>query len=102
MTPRGATIVTKVSELIDPISGQWDEELILSILNPVDAERILQIPLNLNAFEDFISWHATQSGILSVRSTYHLEWKHQFRGRTCMALYRELLWITPFGKYYGG
>jgi hypothetical protein len=86
MTPRGATIVTKVSELIDPISGQWDEELILSILNPVDAERILQIPLNLNAFEDFISWHATRSGLFFVRSAYHLEWKHQFRGRACRAL----------------
>jgi hypothetical protein len=31
MTPRGDCILTKVSELIDPITGSWDEPLITSI-----------------------------------------------------------------------
>lgn len=48
ITPRGGAIITKVNELIDPISEQWDEELIRSIFNPVDVGRILRTPLSHN------------------------------------------------------
>lgn len=37
ITPRGHTILTYVCELIDADSGQWDEELIRGIFNPVNA-----------------------------------------------------------------
>jgi hypothetical protein len=75
---RGNAIVTKVSDLIDPYSGQWDESLLRNIFNAVDAKRILQIPLNTHGFEDFIAWGFSQNGIYTVRSAYHLQWKHQF------------------------
>jgi hypothetical protein len=48
LTSRGQSIVTKVSELINPSSGQWDAELIYSIFSPLDAGRILKVPLNLD------------------------------------------------------
>ena len=48
ITPRGQNILTRVSELIDLEHGTWDEDMIRSVYNHVDARRILQIPLNIN------------------------------------------------------
>jgi hypothetical protein len=77
-TTRGNAIVTKVSDLIDPYSGQWDESLLCDIFNVVDVEQILQIPFNIHGFEDFIAWGFSQNGVYTVRSVYHLQWRHQF------------------------
>jgi hypothetical protein len=77
ITPRGHTVYTKVSELIDPITRAWDVELLKSIFNDVDVMRILQIPLAVGMMEDFVSWNHTKTGMFSVRSAYHLEWDHQ-------------------------
>jgi hypothetical protein len=55
--PRGATICTKVSDLIDPVTEAWDEPLLRSFLSPVDVERILEIPINHQGFDDFLSWN---------------------------------------------
>jgi hypothetical protein len=60
------------------MTGQWDEELLQSLFNIVDVQRILQIPLNSHGFDDFIAWEATKNGKYSVRSGYYLQWKHQF------------------------
>lgn len=62
ISPRGHTVLTLVSDLIDPSTGQWDEGLLQTVFNPVDVGRILQIPLNLNAFDDFIAWHPERKG----------------------------------------
>lgn len=82
LTHRGNTVISKVVELINPVTGQWDEELIRDIFNHVDVTRILQIPINFQAFDDFISWHLTSSGIFSVRTAYHEQWAHKYRGQT--------------------
>lgn len=55
-------MVSKVNDLIDPMTGRWDDDLIRAIFNPVDATRILQILLNYGAFEDFIAWHPDHKG----------------------------------------
>jgi hypothetical protein len=86
MTPRGDCIVRKVDELIDPVSGTWDQALLQDIFSPIDVSRIIQIPLNIGAFEDFIAWHGTKSVVFSVRSAYHVERRHQFNGVTCRYL----------------
>lgn len=44
-TPRRGILLAKVSELINPINGKWDEGLIRTIFYPIDANRILNIPL---------------------------------------------------------
>ena len=72
ITPRGQTILTRVCELIDPTSGTWDETLISNLFNPVDSRRILQIPIHLQGFDDFIAWHPNRTGIFLVRSAYHM------------------------------
>lgn len=47
MTPRGGNLVTKVEELINPVTGLWDQDLLRSLFWPVDVNQILQIPLSL-------------------------------------------------------
>jgi hypothetical protein len=86
LAPRGDCILSRVEQLIDPIKEVWDKDLIDSIFNPLDASRIMQIPLHTGGFDDFISWHGTKNVVFSVRSAYHIEWRHQFNGVTCRSL----------------
>jgi hypothetical protein len=44
----------------------------------VDVERILQIPINNQGFNDFIAWRGTKHGRYTVKSGYYIQWKHQF------------------------
>jgi hypothetical protein len=55
-----------VDELINPVDGAWDEDLIRQVFWEVDAERILRIPLSDNLGDDFIAWHKTKSFNFSV------------------------------------
>jgi hypothetical protein len=48
-------------ELIDPNLKVWDEALIWSIFLPIDAERILRIPLSEHLSKDSVAWHKTKS-----------------------------------------
>ena len=84
ITPKGQTLLPKVEALINPHTGQWDEELICSIFSPVDVRRILQIPLRVDIVEDFVAWNHTRSGYLSVRSSYHVEFDYQYGQRTLL------------------
>nr|XP_051221482.1 uncharacterized protein LOC127339703 [Lolium perenne] len=81
ISPRNNVIYTKVSELISPVTGQWDAQLLHELFNQVDVARILRIPLNDQGFEDFIAWGMTSHGRYTVRSGYYLQWKHQFGHR---------------------
>ena len=75
ITPRGGTLLSKVAELIDPVMGFWDQQLITDVFWPVDAHRILAIPLAPHGMmEDFVAWRFTRSFVFSVRSAYHVEW----------------------------
>jgi hypothetical protein len=78
LSPRGGVIYTKVCELINPVTNQWDEELLRSIFADIDVRRILQIPLHSHGLEDFIAWGPTSHGRYTVRSGYYLQWRHQF------------------------
>ena len=56
ITPRRGNILTKVSELIDPITNCWDEDLVRQTLWPIDAYRVLAIPIPMHNMSDFIAW----------------------------------------------
>ena len=73
-------MVTTVNELISPIDGFWDVNLVRALFWPVDAERILQIPLH-HGREDTVAWHFNRSGLFSVRSAYHVQWEHKYGSR---------------------
>lgn len=78
ITFRGNCVLTRVHELIDPVSGAWDEALVREIFWPVDADRILQIPIYQDDTEDFVAWHLTKSGIFSVKSAYYRQWEDNY------------------------
>ena len=77
MTTRGNIVYTRVSELIDQETEQWDEDIINTLFLPIDVTRILNIPLAVGRMEDFVAWNYTKTGIFSVRSAYYTEWEDQ-------------------------
>jgi hypothetical protein len=70
-TPRGSVLLSKVSELIDPVTGTWDSQLIRDILWEEDVANILAIPIR-PACEDMVAWHLDSKGVFSVKSAYHV------------------------------
>jgi hypothetical protein len=64
-------VITKVAELIDPISGKWDEQLVTDMFCEEDAKSILTTPLRED-MEDFPAWFPDPKGTFSVRSAYKL------------------------------
>jgi hypothetical protein len=101
VTPRGGTVYTRVWELINPLTGNWDEQLLNEIFFSVDVGRILQIPVNSQGFDDFIAWRFTKHGRYTVRSGYHLQWRHQFGPRANHLALPGGPPITQFGKFSG-
>jgi len=71
VTPRRSCLLTRVSELIDPTTSEWDEKLICDIFWPEAAAEILRIPINVN-MEDWPAWHFDAKGVFSVKSAYKL------------------------------
>ena len=64
--------MTRGSELIDPVTGKWDTELIRDIFWEEDADLILQMPLRDGAV-DFLAWHFDTKGVFSVKQAYKLK-----------------------------
>jgi hypothetical protein len=77
-TRKGQNLITKVSELINPVTNQWDEELIDQTFWNIDSCRIKAIPLPSHDISDFVAYNLTKNGIFSVRSVYHAEWEMQY------------------------
>jgi hypothetical protein len=71
ITPRQHTVLTKVSELIDPQTGMWDVDLVQDIFWTEDVQHILSIPIK-HGMEDLIAWHYDLKGTFSVKSAYHV------------------------------
>lgn len=77
ITPRKGNLLSKVSDLIDPVTNSWDEDLVKQTLWPIVAQRVLAIPLPMHNMLDFIAWSYTKNGLFSVRSAYLAEWNKQ-------------------------
>jgi hypothetical protein len=60
-----------VCELIDPITENWDEQLVKNIFWEMDAKVILATPIR-DEFEDFYAWQPEEKGVFSVKSAYKL------------------------------
>ena len=59
-----------VSSLIDPITRQWQTELVDGLFGEEDAEIIKRIPLSQVATEDVLFWLFTSNDIYSCKSGY--------------------------------
>jgi len=71
-------ILTHVDELIDPSTGQWDEQLVRQIFWPQDVELILSISVHVE-MDDVVAWHYDTRGQFSVRSAYKVQRAHDKR-----------------------
>jgi hypothetical protein len=70
---RSTASADKLAEVLDE---QWDSELIDSIFWPIDAHRILQIPLTPE-WEDLVAWHYNKTGLFTARSAYYRQWDYR-------------------------
>jgi hypothetical protein len=75
---RGIQLLTKVAELIDPVSHTWDVQLIQQTFNEEDARTITSIPIQ-EGVEDLIAWHFDKKGNFSVKSAYQVVLNSQSR-----------------------
>lgn len=71
ITPRNGSILHKVAELIDPITGSWDCRLVRDTFLQEDADCILAIPIQ-EGMDDTLAWHGDPKGNFSVKSAYAL------------------------------
>jgi hypothetical protein len=71
ITPRRGIILSKVSDLIDPVNEDWDKELIQATFWPEDVPKIIAIPVHLE-MEDVLAWHYDSKGLFSVKTAYRL------------------------------
>jgi hypothetical protein len=66
-TPRGSTIISTTTDLINPIIGGWDEELVNQIFWPEDAQIILSLLVHPE-LEDIVAWFYDKRGLFSIKS----------------------------------
>lgn len=71
MTPRGGNLLEFFNDLISPITGSWDEQLVRDTFWTADADCILKIPVR-EGVQDFIAWQFDPKGVHSVKSAYKL------------------------------
>lgn len=69
VTPKGATFLTRVNELINTTMGDWDRQLVQETFWPEDAEDIDRIHVDVH-MEDWPAWHYDSKGLFSVKSAY--------------------------------
>jgi hypothetical protein len=55
-TPKGASLLTRVSELMNPDTGSWDELLVKDTFWESDAKTILALPTDAD-IDDWPAWH---------------------------------------------
>ena len=61
----------KVCDLIVEERGEWNMGVIRHLVNPVEADLVLSIPLSQRLQADRVVWGGTRSGKFSVSSAYH-------------------------------
>jgi hypothetical protein len=54
------------------MNGAWNQEKLLQVFLPMDAEAISSIPLRTRRQCDFWAWHHERTGIFSVRPAYRM------------------------------
>jgi hypothetical protein len=55
LTPCSNILINKAADLIDPITGVWDKELLHGLFWEVEVNRIMEIPMAPEGMEDFIA-----------------------------------------------
>ena len=72
---------TGLVELIDPVMGRWDDEVVRQTFWPQDVKRILSTLVHPN-LDNIMAWHYDTRGLFSVRSDYKVQRAVQRRERS--------------------
>jgi hypothetical protein len=84
ITPRGSNLVTDVDELINPVTRDWDVEMVKDLFWEEDQQVILAI-LVFEGRDNLLAWHFDKHGKFSVRSAYKVCRDDFIRSRDCRA-----------------
>ena len=79
ITPKGGNLISKVNELIHPITGMWDSQLVQDTFWWEDARLILAILVH-ERLANRAAWHFDRKGIFSVKSAYKVFRTNQVNG----------------------
>jgi hypothetical protein len=60
-----------VDELVDPVLGTRDAQLVRQTFCHEDAEIILALPVH--TMDDCVAWHYDKKGMFSVKSAYKVQ-----------------------------
>ncbi|KAK8526666.1 hypothetical protein V6N13_025796 [Hibiscus sabdariffa] len=77
---------TRVADLINPTSNEWNSALVKSIFTPSMAQQILCIPLAKTETDDMLVWRFEGNGHYTPKSGYRLlreEASMEFRAKAC-------------------
>jgi hypothetical protein len=55
-SPRNGNFLERVDDLISPITGTWDEQLVVDTFSESEVRMILSMHVS-DSMEDFIAWH---------------------------------------------
>lgn len=69
ISPKGRSLIQRVDELIDPISEQWDVQLLSQTFWEEDIKLICSLPLHME-MDDIVGWHFDSKGRFLVCSAY--------------------------------
>lgn len=85
---------SKVKELINIESPNWDLEILHSLLLPLDHAHIQQIPLLNLSNQDELMWMYAIDGIYSVKSRYKAikEWQTQSKTPSATSSSKSTVW----------
>ncbi|XP_012859003.1 PREDICTED: uncharacterized protein LOC105978134 [Erythranthe guttata] len=70
--PVSTAFPNRVADLMDPITKQWNVDLIRQTFWTIDHARILSIPIGCLGVSDRWVWNCTNNGRFSVRSCYFM------------------------------
>lgn len=68
-----------VSDLVDPLTGSWNVQLLEEHFWPIDRECILSIHVGSIYSHDRVVWHFARDGKFSVKTAYHVAMRSRRR-----------------------
>jgi hypothetical protein len=78
VTPRQNNLISRIEELLDTVTRQWDRQLADDIFVEEDAKLILSIPVHTD-LRDIVAWHYDTKGLFPVRSAYKVQGEYEKR-----------------------
>jgi hypothetical protein len=82
ITPRGTCLLSQVAELINPVTGEWDVQLVKEVFWEEDSAVILALPVH-EGRDNVIACNFDNHGRFSVRSAYKVCRDDIMRERSC-------------------